>query len=428
MSTVSVNGAPVSGCSVTIPMFGAWVADIDLVADVALDSRVTLTVGDLTLVGTVVSQAGFAGSRKARLVGGGGGWGKTIPAKGYSHIIGVKASTVVGDAAREAGESITLDSDRTLGVNWAREEAPAERTLALVVGHEWWIDNTGVTRTDARATAPIATPFTLVSRDGAIDAFEIATEFVASWAPGATFSSSTVPDPQTISSVTINATNDGKLRLHVLGTSIALERLRTSIRKMIRAEIAALSYGVTYEYTVAASLGMPGIATTVDATPVASSMPSLTNVPLAADLGVVVPPLTGTSCRIRFLDGDPAKAEVCALGSTTEHFMTTEACALLIYNVLVTLMAAAGGGPLLAVVLQPLLGLAITGALAAQAVPAPPGLIPQIAAAAAAQSGFATGIVPSPAIFAGWQASLLALQTKLPNVSGSFPSIGVPNQ
>jgi len=428
VSTITINGARVSACSITMPYYGAWVADVDVVGSAEIASPVSLVVGDLTLVGTVVRQAEFTGDRKARIVGGGGGWGKTIPKKGYSHVIGVKASTIVGDAARESGESIVLESDRTLGLLYAREEAPAERVLNLVVGNEWWIDPAGVTQTKARVSLPVVAPFTLVSRNGALDQFEIATESIAGWLPGRTFSSPTVTDVQTISSVTIEASNDGKVRLRVLGTSVAIERLRTNIRAIIRAEIASLSYGVTWEYTIAPSLGMPGIETTVDVTPVSGSvMPALTRVPLAAGLGVVSPPLTGAKCRVRFVNGNPWQPEVVSLAATTEHLMTAEATALLIYNSLVTLMAAAGGGPLLASVLQPLLGAAVTGALAAQAAPAPPGLIPQVAAAAAAQAGFSTGIVPSPAIFDAWQGSIALLATKIPNVSGSFPSVGVPN-
>ena len=427
MSTITINGARVSACSITMPYYGAWVADVDVVGSAEIASPVSLVVGDLTLVGTVVRQAGFTGDRKARIVGGGGGWGNTIPSRSYSHVIGVKASTIVGDAAREAGESIVLENDRTLGLLYAREEAPAERALNLVVGNEWWIDPAGVTQTKARVSLPVVAPFTLVSRNGALDQFEIATESIAGWLPGRTFSSPTVPEPQTISSVTIEASNDGKIRLRVLGTSVAIERLRTSIRAIIRAEIAALSYGVTWEYTIAPSLGMPGVTKTVDVVPVAGSiMPAITKVPLSPGLGDVAPPLAGAKCRVRFVNGNPWQPEVVSLGGTTEHLMTVEACVLLIYNTLSVLMAAAGGGPLLAAVLQPLLGAAVTGALAAQAAPAPPGLIPQVAAAASAQAGFVTG-VPSPVIFAAWQASIAALATKTLNVSGSFPSVGVPN-
>lgn len=429
MSTITVEGRIVSNGAITIPYYGAWVADVDLpVQDPALPSSVSLVIADLTLRGTVVRQAGFAGGRKARIVAGGGGWDRTIPAKGYAHVSGIKLSTILNDAAREAGESIVIDSDRTLGLNYGREECVASALLKLLIGEAWWIDEAGVTQTKARASTAVVAPFTLVTRDGSTDQFEIATESIAGWLPGRTFTSPTVTDARTISSITIKAGNDGKLRLHVLSTSVVIERLRQSIRALIRSELVALSYTTTWDYTVAASTGMPGTSSTVDATPLAGSpMPPLTKVPLAVGLGVVTPPLTGTPCRIRFVNADPAKPEVISLGATTEHVATIEAVALLVYNFMATLMAAAGGGPLLALVLQPLMGTAMTAALSAQAAPAAPGLTAQVAAAAALQAGFAAGVTPSPAMFAAWTAAISGLSAKTLNVSGAFPSVGVPN-
>ena len=426
MSTITVNGTRAMACSITMPYYGAWVADVEIDGEVPITSPVTIVVGDLSLVGTVVRQAPFTSNTKARIVAGGGGWGKTIPKKGYSHIIGVKASTILEDAAREAGESIVLDSDSTLGLLYAREEAPAERCLNLIVGESWWVDTKGVTQTKARDTSAVVNPFTLIKRNGALDEYEIATESIVGWLPGRTFSSNTVTEAQTISSVTIEATNEGKLRLRVLGTSVAVERLRTNIRAIIRAEIASLSYGTTWEYTIAASLGIPGILTTVDVEPVSGSiMPSLTNVPLAVGLGVIVPPITGTKCRVRFVDGHPWKPEVVSLGSTTEHLMTSEACALLIYNVLqaITLLNA---GPVIGLTLQPILMPAILAAMAAQAAPAPPGLIAQIATNAAQAAGMTAGTAPSNST-GPLAAPIALLATKTLDVSGFFPSLGVPN-
>ncbi len=116
-----------------------------------------------------------------------------------------------------------------------------------------------------------------------------------------------------------------------------------------------------------------------------------------------------------------------AIGGTPltrgDHLMTVEACALLIYNVLVALIAASGAGPLVGATLQPLLGMAVNTALAAQAAPAPPGAVAQTTAAAALLAGFATGTTPSntSAFFA---AAIAALATKTHNESGLFPSLG----
>ncbi len=107
-----------------------------------------------------------------------------------------------------------------------------------------------------------------------------------------------------------------------------------------------------------------------------------------------------------------------------EHVMTTEACVLFIYNVLVALCTAAGGGPLLAVTLQPLLAAAIGTAIAAQTAPAPPTSVAQSVASGLLQAGFATGVAPANTMFAGWTSALELLATKIPNDSGLFPSMG----
>ncbi len=122
-------------------------------------------------------------------------------------------------------------------------------------------------------------------------------------------------------------------------------------------------------------------------------------------------------------DGGPNRIVIGGL-PLGNHVMTVEACALLIYNTLVALMAAAGGGPLLAAVLQPLLGTAVNAALAAQAVPAPVGEVAQAAAATALLPSFATGTVPANTSAFFTAAIAAGLSGKTENVTGLFPSLG----
>lgn len=425
MSTITLNGQIVVSGSILIPPVGAWVADVVMAATGDVSSPCTLVVGDLTLIGTVYRSASFAGSKSARIIGGAGGWRKTIPKRGYSHDAGVLASTVLIDAARESGETIVVDSDRQLGSSWAREDgAKAERTLHLVTGGQWWIDPAGVTQTKARDTSLITTPFTAVAWSGGKGSFEIASEFISDWQPGRTFTAPNITGTQAVSTVRVEATNEGKLRLLVLSTSSELDRATASLRYLIRSELAAVRYSAVWDYSVAPSLGLVGIVTTVDLTSSDPSMPDLTNVPLAPGL-VESAPLAGTKCRVRFVNADPARPEIVSMSAKTEHVMTTEACALLIYNTLSLLMTLAGGGPLLAVVLQPLLGTAVATALTTPVGPA--GLVAQTAAQAAATGLMAAG-TPSPAISALFTASIATnLAAKFPDVTGFCPGVGIPN-
>ncbi len=420
MSTIAVNGARVVSGSITIPYYGAWSADLVMADPAELATAVTLEVGDLSLVGTVIRQASFAGSRTARIVGGAGGWRTQLPVKGYSHVVGVKLSAVLNDAARAAGETIVIDADRSIGTHFARDAGTGESVLNLLLNGQWWIDTAGVTQTGTRSASVIATPFTVSSWSGAKGQFEIASEAIAAWQPGRTFSTSTVPDAQAISSVTIEATNDGKLRLHVLNADGTTERLRSSLRSLIRAEMSAMNFAGVWEYNVAASAGL-GLSATIDCTPTDARMPALTRVPVVGP-GVVSPPLAGTTCRIQFVNCDPTRPECVSMGDTTEHLVTVEALSVILHNLIILMGAAAL--PSAWLVSGVALGL-VNGALAATATPAPPGLIAQAAAAITQASAMLSGPGATSAPFTAAIAGALAGKTL--DVSGLFPSVGVPN-
>ncbi len=310
MSTLTINGERVVTCSVTLPRYGAWTADVTLAATATLDDAVTLRAGDLSLSGTVVRKASFAGSRSARIVGGRAGWRKVLPARGYSHIAGVKLSSVLSDIARESGEAITVDVDRVLGSHYAREEAKAERVLRLLLDGKWWIAPDGTTRTAPRAKTPISSPFTVIAHSGGRGEFEIATESIASWQPGCTFSAPTVQETQEISSVTITCDNDGKLRLVVLNGEG--ERLRDLIVSLIQAAIPDVSYSGVWEYKVES-----GDDSTVDVVPTDRRMPALTRVPMMPGLlGEVVTPDPGSLCRVVFVNSDPTRPECIGIEGT----------------------------------------------------------------------------------------------------------------
>jgi len=308
MATLALNGGRVTGGSITIPKYGPWSADLSMAEVATLPSTIVPVVaGDLTLRGTVRRSNPFAGSQSARLVGGFGGWRKVIAAKGYSHVAGVKRSSVLVDAARACGEQIDTSTDKVIGVHFTRKEAKAEQVLHFLTDGKWWIDPDGVTQIKARDASLIATPFTVISSSGSKGRYEIATESIAPWQPGRTFRAPNVTGTQTISSVQIEAANDGKLRLIVLTESAGVEeRLRSDLRAIIRAELAELAYAGVWEYTVTSAT-----AATVDCVPPdGSGMPSLSKVPMMPGLmGEVVTPTTGKKCRIVFVNQDPKRPE-----------------------------------------------------------------------------------------------------------------------
>lgn len=424
--------------TVTIPFYGAWVADLEFALAENLPERGVLQIGDLTLFGTVTREATFAGGRSARLVGGYGGWRRQISATGYSHEAGIRKSTILSDAARACGEIVSVDNDEIIGTSWLREEAEAERTLHLLTDNKWWIDNAGVTQTKQRDSKAISTPFTVVSWSGGKGKFEIATENVSDWAPGRTFTAPNVDGTHSIGTATILIDYDGKLRIVVLNAQDKADRIREDIRKMIRAEIAQLTYCGMWEYTV-----YRADQKTIDATSNDSRVPDVTNCPMLPGLlsESVVPaaPFTGDpplpnpanlgrpiKAIVTFINADPARPVCVAIhGGTMEHIVSTEALSVILYNFafqlatlgLPTFWLAPGA-------LVTAINLALAASLNA---PSPPAtdVVSQIAQAASILSTLSSSTIPMNTSLP-FAAALAAGDAKVPNLSGLFPGIGCP--
>ena len=217
MSFSSYAGADIISGSITIPYWGAISADVGFTTTSSVNLTGTLIIGDLSYKCTVFRSSEFGGSRTARLVGGYGGWRKNIPTQGYNLSSGVKASLVLGDCANIVGEQVTVVTDRSLGQQWAREEAPASRTLKQIAGIEWWVEPSGVTRVGPRTNlTQITSPFEVLARTGGKGTVTIATEIYADWTPGRTFLIPGSATPVTISAVILTLGEGGKARLEVL--------------------------------------------------------------------------------------------------------------------------------------------------------------------------------------------------------------------
>lgn len=423
----TLNGNRIISCRITIPNQGAWSADVILATSELIPSNVILVVGDLKLVGTVVRMASFSGSRSARIVGGGAGWRKVLKSRSYSNITGVRLQSILNDAARESGENMAPFSDKSVGTNYVRDKNPAEYVLRYWAPN-WWIDTDGKTHVEPRKSTPILSLFTVESWSGGKGLFEISTEKVSDWVPGRTFSSPTVTQEQTISQVSIEMNNDGKLRLQVLNGSVSSNRIVDDIRSIVSEELSTFNFMGIYEYKVAKSS-----ETTIDASPIDihSPLPPVTNV--SALFGcLLATPEVNDNVSIVFLDGNPTKPRWLAPlnasnlrlesggQSATEHVITLESVVVILHNYAFAL--ATLGLPALWLTSGAIEG-ALNLALAAASVPAPPGKLPQIAAAAsiAASMASAPGNTSLP-----YAAAITMLSNKTPDESGLFPQLGCP--
>lgn len=210
----ALEGTEIVSGQIAFPYLGIWHADVLLARPAVIaDGPVTLVLAGLTLKGTRIGGNGiYSGTARYRVIGGAGGWRKTIGPQSYQHDAGVRKSLVLGDAARLAGEKVKIATDAALGTAWVRTEGPAVRTLSLV-GDPWWIDNDGVTQVGPRPTAAIGSHFDLQSAQLVIGQVTVATDHPEDWVPGRTFSATTLSE-RTISSL-YHRIEKGSLRTEV---------------------------------------------------------------------------------------------------------------------------------------------------------------------------------------------------------------------
>jgi hypothetical protein len=223
----SVNGVRVISGSLTIPSYGAWTADFDLATPDPMTAAASVVIGNATLAGTAIRTAPYVGGREWRGVGGAHGWPGPLQPRAYGNS-SVMLSLVLNDAASELGETVSVAQDVSLGPGYTRPLGqagpPTGAELLYQLGVQWWIDANGVTQIGARPTATIAPgTFQVISLRSGLGLFDVATEDYASWVPGATFTAPTVTGTVTVSSVTFAVTNEGILRLAVLGVGEAIQ-------------------------------------------------------------------------------------------------------------------------------------------------------------------------------------------------------------
>ena len=235
---LAANGAHVVTVNLFVPWYGAAVADVVLADATALSGAVTLTIANATFAmsvarnpqGVELSRA-FAGQTYARLVGGAGGWSRTVSLAPLKAPTGgsVLLSTALNDLAMAAvnpvtgkAESVVLGSglDRSIGAFYVPAvNRPAGSLLAALANPLWYVDAAGVTQVATTRTGPAiaATAGQVEHYSAGMGWVSVATEDVRSWlTPGATYVSATVPMGITVNAARVHSGDDGVLRVEVL--------------------------------------------------------------------------------------------------------------------------------------------------------------------------------------------------------------------
>jgi hypothetical protein len=184
-----VDGEQILHGRVVVPYYGTWTVDAMLEHGVELGKSVTVTIGSLVLKGTTFAAFPFAGKTSCRIVGGANGWPKVLPPRAYFNPNGVKLSLVLGAAAKECGETLGALSDTSIGTAYVRLQGPAVRVLSILAGESWYVDYSGVTQIAARGSGTIVSDFEAINASSGERRVTVASEALADWVPGRTFSS-----------------------------------------------------------------------------------------------------------------------------------------------------------------------------------------------------------------------------------------------
>jgi hypothetical protein len=259
----SVNGLRVERLRLHVPFCGAWTVEVEFeeaIADSNLVGQARVQIGSRTLSGTFDPDltGSYLHISRALVRAGAGAWSSTVGRREYHDDgLGVKASTVVEDLAREVGEtvgSLSPARDR-LGQKFERREGPASAALTLAVGAvPWWVDYEGVTNVGARAAVEASAAYEILDVDPRFKTVEIAAEDPAAIGIG-TVLRGRLSKPLTVRELAIEIGKDN-VRLLAWGTEGSLatyqsrSRLLRDIQAMARAAIPELPYLKAYRYRV----------------------------------------------------------------------------------------------------------------------------------------------------------------------------------
>jgi len=311
MSLASLNGSSVARASVTVPGFGAWWADVDLVdgPELAKGAAAELVLADITLLGAVVGGGVTEGKGAYRIVGGRGGWGRTLKRKPYLDDAGVKVSRVLADLAKDAGETLGPLPTTRLGPHYARREEPAYLTLNHLAPRAWYVDFAGVTQLGTRPTVEYTGDAPRVGDDKRADLVELATETLAGLIPGA------VVDERKPATDVEYVLEETRLTARLFARTRLNERLEL-MRSLIAGLFPALAFGGVWEYRVV-SEAVGGKRYNLQAVRTASGMPDLQRVPVRPGMsGITAKVKPGALVLVVFADNDPSRPQLVAHDAT----------------------------------------------------------------------------------------------------------------
>jgi hypothetical protein len=208
---------------------------------------------------------------------------------------------VIGDAARESGETVEGAPPTRSGPVFTRAQAEASRVLNEIAPRAWRVDFDGVTRFGKRATTSYTGSAVLTGRDLARGVYTFAAEDVAGFLPGVTIEGSS---PAT--DVEYELIGD-KLTVRVWAGGLA-SRALNAIERIVLGLFPDIRYRGAFEYRVVTQSGER-----LNLQPVrsATGMPDLQGVAVRPGMaGLKCTALLGSLVVVQFLDADPSRPAV----------------------------------------------------------------------------------------------------------------------
>jgi len=251
----TIAGVPILSAQICEPRVGRWTADVE--ADTAEDitGSVTLTLGSVTLVGTVHRGGLDSGRWSGRIVGGTGGLSTTLNPKNYA---GATLQHVVDDIIRESGETLDSASTSLIGhvtANWHRTRGPASHALQAVADElsvPWRVTRSGTVLLGAQTATALTTTEVQVLDRPESGALLVAPAGDPELRPGVLFGDRVISYVATL----IGA---GKIRQELWFDDVAgttLGRVKGSLLRLIDAAVGRkLLYSYLWPCTVASQAG-----------------------------------------------------------------------------------------------------------------------------------------------------------------------------
>lgn len=301
---ITLSGHSVVSARVMLPTWGVWWAEVTLTEGADLEGPVVLSLEGLALAGSVMSGGVYAGAARYRIAGGAGGWGRVLPPKSYANDAGVKASTIIADAAAACGEMVDVSplAGVSVGPAYVREGGPAGRVLEAVAPRGWYVGEDGVTRIGRRPRTAVTADVAVLDCDLASGVVRVDAPDLGQLVPGAVVEGVEAVD------VVHEAANGGVVTtIYGAGIASTSRRLAALSRLLEQLDPARRFRGV-YEYRV---VTQEGERLSLQPVRVSLGMPDLRRV-------LVRPGIAGARCEVElgarvlvaFVDADRARPVV----------------------------------------------------------------------------------------------------------------------